>query len=114
MRKSFNLARKTVRLNQIQQLIQDYINFGISKKAWWERNQLILLLSKRYPSHLTQHVGNKGSRKLLTVVCVHIEKVTATWHISDDQLHYFSHLSYDENHWDGHTTEEKYMMLREL
>ncbi len=62
------------------------------------------------------HYGEDWSDEWRTGVCVHLPTGQATWHIHKDELTYFDHLSAHNmyNHWDGHTTEEKYKRMQEL
>jgi hypothetical protein len=76
--------------------------------AYWERNNLVALLSKVFPA---------GKKK--TAIegwpddwrgCVYIDLPTgqASWHYHDSQAHLFDHLPEYQGEWDGHTTGEKY------
>lgn len=87
--------------------------------AYKERNQLVALLSKMYPSHLCRHDANDKAwdNAWRWIVCVHIpmegKEFHATWHIQDDELDaYFSHLPIKPNDWMGDTTEQKYAELK--
>lgn len=107
------------------------------ERVYWERNQLIVFLSKQYPAHL--QLDKKEEPGWQNVVCIHIvagiTKVSGLkqisdnqfikdetlremqfgWHISDtDAKKYFSHLRLRPNHYDGYTTEEKYNNLAKL
>lgn len=84
--------------------------------AYYERDQLVCVLSKLFPAHLTKHPESDLSweKDWMTIVCVHLPTGQATWHIPDSELKYFTHLKYETNHWDGHTTEEKYDRLMKL
>ena len=81
--------------------------------AYTERNQLVAALSKLYPSHLCRHDENDvdWSRDWLNIVCIHAPVGQLTWHLHDSQMPLFAHLQQGENHWDGHTTPEKYQRL---
>ena len=93
-------------------------------EAYWERDQLVATLSKVYPSHLSRHEDDPWEDDWRNIVCVHFDipsdikglvtHTQATWHIHDDELPEFQHLKYGENHWDGHTTPEKYARLRSI
>ena len=76
--------------------------------AYWERNQLVAVLSKLFPSHLCKHIGNTYTEGYQWMVCIHLPTGQATWHIHDSDKRYFCHLNVCKNHWDGHTTKEKY------
>lgn len=72
-----------------------------------ERDKLVSALSKQFPSHLCTHEG-EWEDDWRNIVCVHLPTGQATWHIHDSELAWFTHLSKQDNHWDGHTTDEKY------
>lgn len=98
--------------------------------AYSERDQLVAALSKVFPAHLCRHSDEdtEWENDWRWIVCIHIpeyklvvdtgrwEAVEAqvTWHIHDDELSLFGHLSDEPNHWDGHTTEDKYRRLARL
>lgn len=102
-------------------------------EAYWERNQLVAALSKVFPSHLCRHPDEdkEWENDWRWIVCIHIpvlhrgpsiavanpdwiEDTQVTWHIHDSEKPLFDHLEVKENHWDGHTTEEKYQRLSTL
>jgi hypothetical protein len=114
-------------------------NFELNKmeadknRAYWERDQLVAALSKIYPAHLSRHSKKDKTWEddWRNIVCIHIpvwqrnyaypagpthfsRSEQVTWHIHDSELVYFSHLEKQANHWDGHTTEDKYDRLRHL
>lgn len=78
-----------------------------------ERNRLVAALSKVFPSHLSAHDPDDETWEddWRTIVCVHLPDGQVTWHIHDSHRDLFIHLSQGVNHWDGHTTEEKYKRL---
>lgn len=127
--------------------------------AYWERNQLVAVLSKMFPSHLAKHpeTDEEWDPKWRTIVVIYTYAEDAadirnlqnnqsveimgrpfyqlTWHIHDNDVPMFDHLTYrtilnDNNYggmgrdsyllaeeafaWDGHSTEEKYRRLRVL
>src|SRR5271166_4980273 len=75
-----------------------------------ERDQLVAALSHHYDAHLARHVG-EWEEDWRNIVCVHLPTGQATWHIHDSELPLFWHLQTEPNHWDGHSTDEKYMRL---
>lgn len=97
-------------------------------QAYWERNQLVVALSKIYPSHLCLHSrkDKNWDKDWRWIVCIHApirhrvdyhifgSPEQLTWHIHKDEKEMFSHLKVSKNHWDGHTTEEKYDRLKIL
>lgn len=74
-----------------------------------ERDKLISVLSKLWPSHLS--LSDKSNR---FVVCVHSPEGQLTWHVLQQERDLFLHLKFEEDHWDGHTTEEKYKRLKKI
>lgn len=101
------------------------------EQAYWERNQLILALSKLYPSWLELHPleDTKWEKDWRHIVFIEIPTFQGatmqshnlpstkqlSWHIHDSEVPYFSHLELKSgNSWDGHTTEEKYERLLRL
>lgn len=84
--------------------------------AYWERTQLVALLSKLFPSHLSiDPTADQDFEKVWRhVVCIHTPAGQATWHIHDSELSSFSHLSSKDEHWDGHSVSEKYDRLRSI
>lgn len=87
----------------------------IIQQAYSERNALVCVLSKLWPSHLCEHpVDPKWDKEWLWVVCIHSPVGQLSWHIHISELENFAHLKRKANDWDGHTTEEKYKRLAEL
>lgn len=95
----------------------------VKDRVYKERNQLILLLAKIFPAHLSRHPD--GDPEFETdwrwIVCIHIPHeaaeggfIQACWHIHDSEKEAFSFLQELENDWDGHTNEEKYSRLSSL
>lgn len=81
--------------------------------VYQERDQLVAALSKIYPAHLSWHEGEweDGWRN---IVCIHGPTGQLTWHIHDDEVPLFAHLTAEPGHWDGHSTEEKYQRLNAI
>lgn len=106
--------------------------------AYRERDALVAALSTLFPSHLSRHPDEDATwdDDWRWIVCVHIPTLVdvggavaqaagldsrwqpknqqVTWHIHDSELPMFSHLTPSMNHWDGHSTEEKYRRLAAL
>lgn len=84
--------------------------------AYSERDRLVVALSKVFPSHLCRHPDEDADWEddWRWIVCVHLPTGQATWHIHDSERSWFAHLSVRDNHWDGHSTEEKYSRLAAL
>ncbi len=84
--------------------------------AYEERNRVVAALSKLWPSHLAHHPDDDAGweRDWMTIVCIHSPMGQLTWHVHDSQVGLFAHLQQGENHWDGHSTEQKYNRLAAL
>jgi len=84
--------------------------------AYWERNQLVGVLSRLYPSHLARHdeADKTWEDDWRNIVCIHTPVGQATWHLHDNDMPMFVHLEKGKDHWDGHTTQEKYERLAHL
>lgn len=109
-----------------------YIGKEQLDRVYNERNRLVAALSKIYPSHLQKHDPDDEmwEKDWMNIVCIHIlidepalhdgvegyttEIRQVTWHIHDSDLPMFAHLKVEPNHWDGHTTEEKYQRLERI
>lgn len=77
-----------------------------------ERAMLLAHLSTFHPSHLM--VDAEGEAGFQTVVCIHTSEGQMGWHIADEDVDLFDHLWTRENHYDGHTTEDKYERLNRV
>lgn len=87
------------------------------EQAYLERNNLVAFLSKIFPSYLGTHEKEDltWDRAWLNIVYIETPEGQLSWHFHVSLLHLFSHLEHREgNHWDGHTTEEKYERLGRL
>lgn len=83
--------------------------------AYAERNKLVSLISKVFPSSLGKHEANDPSwdKEWTNIVYVKLPTGQCSWHIHDSELHLFSHLKLDTLiKWDGHSTEEKYKRIQ--
>lgn len=92
------------------------INQLVAEKdtAYRERDMLVCALSKIWPSHLAYDDQVGWDDEWRWVVCVHSPQGQLTWHIRKSELPWFGHLNHAANHWDGHTTPEKYERLSRL
>lgn len=110
-------------LNAIQDQLKELRH--IKDKAYYERNQLLLVLCKLFPSYRALHDINdteweKNWRNIIVVkITQYIENKPVvkhlTWHIHDSELQHFEFLPLDESfEWDGLKTEEKYDILRSI
>lgn len=84
--------------------------------AYTERNRVVAVLSKLWPSHLARHPEEDTTweRDWMTIICLHSPVGQLTWHVHDSQRFLFAHLSEGAAHWDGHTTKEKYRRLESV
>ena len=78
-----------------------------------ERDALVAALSKVFPAHLARHQGD-WEDDWRNIVCIHLPTGQATWHIHDSELIMFGHLRMERDHWDGHSTKEKYRRVNAL
>lgn len=84
-------------------------------KMFQERNELLGLLTKFYPAHVCRPTPGTESVLCPWIVCIHFPTGQCTWHITEKQREtIFKHLIEQPNHWDGHTTAEKYRRLAQL
>lgn len=84
-------------------------------EAYSERNKLVALISKLFPSCLGRHEVSDLSwdKEWMNIVYVHLSTGQCSWHIHDSELSLFSHLNFDATiKWDGHSTEEKYDRIK--
>ena len=77
-----------------------------------ERDRLAAALSKLFPSHLAD--ATDAVPGYSTVLIVSLPTGQVSWHIADDELSWFAHLTRGDNTWDGHDTQEKYRRLAAL
>lgn len=85
--------------------------------AYWERNQLVLYLSKIFPSWLEKHPIEdiEWETEWRNIVFIQFPEGKYSWHIHDSEFEYFNYLSFKQgNSWDGSSTEEKYKKLNSL
>ena len=87
--------------------------------AYWERNQLVAYLASEYESHMVRHPDSdkEWEDDWRWIVCIHTPAGQMTWHIHDSECTKpfgFLLVEPDAEHWDGHTTEEKYARLAAL
>lgn len=83
--------------------------------AYKERNALVLLLSKIFPSWLGRHPAEDKDWEddWRWIVFIMLPTGQCSWHIHDSEWQDFAnHLDeVKENKWDGHSTEEKYQRI---
>lgn len=76
--------------------------------AYLERNRLVSLLSKVFPSGKKKTAIEGWSEDWHGCVYIDLPTGQASWHYHDSQAWLFDHLPEYQGTWDGHTTEEKY------
>ncbi len=82
--------------------------------AYSERNKLVALISKIFPSYLGLHEVSDSSwdSEWKNIVYVELPTGQCSWHIHDSEMGMFSHLKFNNNiKWDGHSTELKYSRI---
>jgi hypothetical protein len=79
--------------------------------AYWERNNLVALLSKVFPAGKKKTAIEGWSEDWHGCVYIDLPTGQASWHYHDSQAHLFDHLPEYQGEWDGHTTGEKYERL---
>jgi len=84
--------------------------------AYRERNKLVALLTKFFPSFLVKEADNYlNFYNIHWIVYLETPKGQLSWHIPDLDLFLFEGVRRMETYiWDGHTTEEKYQRLLQL
>lgn len=83
--------------------------------AYTERNALVCLLSKIFPSCLSVHDLNDKTwdDEWRWIVFIELPTGQCSWHIHNTELDNFVHLPIiPETKWDGHTTAEKYARIK--
>ena len=110
-------------IQQLQGQLDDKIIAGQAMKdAYTERAALVAVLTKIWPSHMTEDEHEFGDSDFRNIACVHTPAGQATWHIHRDDLPLFDHVGRSNEPgpdgtacaWDGHTTQQKYERLASL
>lgn len=110
-RAAFNAGNKAAR--QTQKFLESAENAlqemeELKNQAYWERGQLVALLTRLYPSHIVNATGKDD----WPTVIVDSPKGQLSWHIPAEELSYYAGLPIvQKSDWDGHTTEVKYARL---
>jgi hypothetical protein len=90
------------------------------QRAYHERNLLVAVLSRLWPSHLMPVRPGRDVRGQMNtwnwVVCIHSPEGLLNWHLPNEEVDvYFSHLTkLGDNHWDKHTQDVKWERLEQL
>ena len=80
--------------------------------AYLERNRLVALLSKVFPSGKKKTAIEGWSEDWHGCVYIDLPTGQASWHYHDSQAWLFEHLPEYQGTWDGHTTDEKYERIQ--
>lgn len=79
--------------------------------AYWERNRLVAILSRLYPSGRAITDIEGWDAEWHNCIYIDTPKGQLSWHIHDNEMVQFASLPEYKGTWDGHTTEEKYRRL---
>lgn len=82
--------------------------------AYYERNQLVALLARIYPSGIRRTELPNWNPCWQNCVYIDLPTGQASWHYHDREAGLFEALPPYTKPWDGHTTEMKYERLRRL
>lgn len=80
--------------------------------VYYERNQLVALLARMYPSGVKVTAIESWDPAWHNCVYIDFPWGQASWHFHDRDRHLFEGLPKYQGQWDGHTTEQKYEELR--
>lgn len=108
--RDYEIQRPNGTWTTVADLIQQHTERAIREAVWQpyrERAQLVAALSLFYPSHTCTDDDEPD----WMVVCVHTPEGQCGWHISQRDRDLFRHLDNQPNHYDGHSTDEKYSRL---
>lgn len=83
-------------------------------KVYLERNQLVAVLTKMFPSGIRQTNIDGWAEEWHGCVYIDLPTGQASWHYHTSHAHLFAHLPSYAAPYDGHTTEEKYQRLAAL
>lgn len=87
---------------------------GAIDGAYNERNRLVALLARLYPSGLKRTEIEGWDPEWQGCVYIDLPTGQASWHFHDREAHLFDGLPDYSSEWDGHTTEEKYQRVGAL
>lgn len=82
--------------------------------VYTERNRLVALLARLYPSGLKTTVISGWDPEWHGCVYIDLPTGQASWHFHDSDAHLFAGLPPYAGEWDGHSTEEKYARIEKL
>lgn len=100
---------KTVNIEVFREVLAQLDNVERHKDAaYLERNRLVALLARIFPSGIARTAIEGWSEDWHGCVYIDLPTGQASWHFHDSQAHLFKGLPPYLGKWDGHTTEEKY------
>jgi hypothetical protein len=82
--------------------------------AYHERNQLVALLARMYPSGTRRTVIKGWGPEWYNCVYLDTPAGQLSWHYHDNEAELFAGLPAYVGEWDGHTTEQKYERVQAL
>lgn len=98
-----------------QEAYNDALNSDYARSkvglAYWERNRLVALLSRLYPSGRSVTAIEGWDDEWHNCIYIDTPRGQLSWHIHDDEMVQFSSLPEYTGKWDGHTTDEKYRRI---
>jgi len=84
-------------------------------RAYYERDTLVAVLTRIWPSHLMRHPSDDAewfkSHSQSLIVCVHAPCGRLAWHISDEDAERFAHLKQKQHEWIAADGAERYERL---
>jgi hypothetical protein len=85
-------------------------------RAYAERNELIGVLARMYPSHLMPVAANLKDLSERSVVCIHSPAGLLCWIITKEEAedYFVATKRIDENHWDRSTRADRSARLAKL
>lgn len=79
--------------------------------AYWERNRLVALLARLYPSGRAITAIPGWDEAWHNCIYIDTPKGQLSWHVHDNEMVQFASLPEYKGEWDGHSTEEKYRRI---
>lgn len=80
-------------------------------EAYYERNQLVALLARLFPSGLRKTDIEGWDAAWHNCVFIDLPTGQVSWHFHDREAHLFEGLPPYTKEWDGHSTPEKYLRV---
>lgn len=80
-------------------------------RAYWERNRLVAILSRLYPSGRSVTAIPDWDAEWHNCIYIELPTGQVSWHIHDNEMVQFASLPEYASPWDGHSTDEKYRRL---